>query len=196
MSSKPPHIPFDCDNPEHRQIVSGGSIASETEERFRSLIESSPDGILVHRHGQFLYANSVALRMYGADSLEQLQTKTVVDLIHPEEREAIRAGQDRMFRYLVHTDLGCREVTQFVGWIPPSRAPFHFHTYEECIFILDGHGVLHLECHASASEFGPGASIYLPEGVVHCLENPGPAPVRLLGVFYPSGSPSAAYEDD
>ena len=41
--------------------------------------------------------------------------------VHEDEREAIRAGRDRVFRYLVHTDVGCREVTQFVGWIPKSQ---------------------------------------------------------------------------
>jgi mannose-6-phosphate isomerase-like protein (cupin superfamily) len=117
-------------------------------------------------------------------------------LVHEDQREEIRAGQDRVFRYLVHTDLGCEHVTQFVGWIPKSKAPFHKHTYEEVIYILDGRGILHLEEHLAAGEFGPGTSIYLPAGVVHCLENPHPEPVRLLGVFYPSGSPAAAYEND
>jgi mannose-6-phosphate isomerase-like protein (cupin superfamily) len=114
--------------------------------------------------------------------------------VHEDDREVIRAGGDREFRYLVNTDVGCRTVTQFVGWIPTSKAPFHFHTYEECIYILEGHGLLHLDGHADAAEFGPGSSIYLPEEVVHCLENPGPDPIRLLGVFYPSGNPGAAYE--
>ncbi len=115
--------------------------------------------------------------------------------VNEGDREVIRAGGDREFRYLVHTDVGCKQVTQFAGWIPPSKAPFHLHTYEEVIYILDGHGILHLEGHMSASEFGPGDSIYLPDGLLHCLENPGPAPIRLLGVFHPSGSPGAAYED-
>lgn len=116
--------------------------------------------------------------------------------IHEEEREEIRAGQDRVFRYLVHTDVGCKQITQFVGLIPTSKAPFHLHTYEEAIYILEGQGILHLEGHLNASEFGPGSSIYLPDGVVHCLENPGPAPIRLLGVLHPSGSPGAAYETE
>ena len=116
--------------------------------------------------------------------------------VHEDDREQIRAGEDRIFRYLVHTDLGCKQVTQFVGWIPKSKAPFHLHTYEEGIFILEGHGILHLEGQMAASEFGPGMSIYLPDGVVHCLENPGPEPIRVLGVFHPSGSPGAAYEDN
>ncbi len=61
----------------------------EREEQYRSLVESSPDGIIIHREGHFLYANSAALKMYGAKSLKQLQTKSVLDLIDPEEREMI-----------------------------------------------------------------------------------------------------------
>lgn len=116
-------------------------------------------------------------------------------MVHEDDREQIRAGQDRIFRYLVHTDTGCRQVTQFVGWIPESKAPFHWHAYEEVIYILEGQGALHLEEQPAAAEFSPGSSIYLPDHVVHCLENPGPAPIRILGVFYPSGSPGEAYED-
>jgi len=115
--------------------------------------------------------------------------------VHADDREPMRAGRDRLFRYLVYTDVGCQQVTQFVGWIPVSKAPLHHHTYEEAIYILDGHGLLHLGDQPAASEFGPGTCIYLPVGVVHCLENPGPAPIRVLGVFHPSGSPSVAYED-
>ena len=113
--------------------------------------------------------------------------------VHEQDRDVIRAGKDREFRYLVHTDLGCREVTQFVGWIPPSKAPFHFHEYEEGTYILEGHGIVHAE--GESCEFGPGSSIYFPKGLRHCVENPGASSIRLLGVFYPSGSPSAAYED-
>ncbi len=93
---------------------------------------------------------------------------------------------------MVDKELGCQQVTQFVGWIPPSSAPFHYHTYEEVIFILDGHGTLHVE--DDVCGFERGSSIYLAAGVRHCLENPGPAPVRVLGVFYPSGSPAVAYQ--
>jgi mannose-6-phosphate isomerase-like protein (cupin superfamily) len=113
-------------------------------------------------------------------------------VVHEREREDIPAG-DRRFKYMVDKDLGCRQVTQFLGFIPPSKAPFHSHTYEEAIYILEGRGVAHTE--EESAEFGPGTSIYLPPGTRHCLENPGPAAVKLLGVFYPSGSPAARYDD-
>jgi mannose-6-phosphate isomerase-like protein (cupin superfamily) len=113
-------------------------------------------------------------------------------LVHETLREDIRAGQDRLFRYLVYTDLGCQQITQFVGWIPPSKAPVHYHTYEEGIFILEGGGIVHTD--GDSSEFGAGSSIYFPIGVRHCMENPGPSTIKLLGAFYPSGSPGEAYE--
>jgi mannose-6-phosphate isomerase-like protein (cupin superfamily) len=113
-------------------------------------------------------------------------------VVREQEREDIPAG-DRRFKYMVDKDLGCRQVTQFAGFIPPSKAPFHHHTYEEAIYILEGTGVVHTE--EESTEFGPGTCIYLPPGTRHCLENPGPDTVKLLGVFYPSGSPATRYDD-
>jgi len=112
--------------------------------------------------------------------------------VHEQDRPRIPVA-DRYFKLMVDKDLGCRQVTQFVGFIPPSRAPFHYHTYEEAIYIVEGEGIIHTE--GESTEFGRGASIYLPIGVRHCIENLGTEPIRLLGVFYPSGSPAAAYEE-
>lgn len=114
-------------------------------------------------------------------------------LVHEQDRQDVRAGIDRLFRILVHTDLGCKQITQFVGWIPTSKAPFHYHEYEEGIYILAGSGVVHTD--DADCEFGPGSSVYFPQGVRHCVENPGNTTIKLLGAFYPSGSPGAAYED-
>src|SRR6185436_14127460 len=47
---------------------------------------------------------------------------------------------DRWYRVLVDDEVGSRQVTQFVGSIPPARAPDHFHEYEEVLFILRGQG--------------------------------------------------------
>jgi mannose-6-phosphate isomerase-like protein (cupin superfamily) len=113
-------------------------------------------------------------------------------LVHEDSRDDIRAGHDRLFRYLVYTDLGCKQITQFAGWIPPSKAPVHYHDYEEGIFILEGHGIVHTD--DASSEFEAGCSIYFPIGVRHCVENPGTSTIKLLGAFYPSGSPGEAYE--
>jgi mannose-6-phosphate isomerase-like protein (cupin superfamily) len=99
---------------------------------------------------------------------------------------------DRWYRVLIDDEVGSTQVTQFIGSIPPGRAPDHFHNYEEVLFILRGQGRMWAgETHAPIAE---GSCIYLPKGQVHCVENTGEGELRLLGVFYPAGSPSVRYD--
>ncbi len=79
----------------------------ESEARYRSLVESSPDGVIVHRNGFFLYANSAALAIYGAASIDHLQQYTVLDLIDEDERDAIR---ERMQHTAIGRHLPMRET--------------------------------------------------------------------------------------
>src|SRR5207245_1510228 len=60
------------------------------------------------------------------------------------DQEDQAATADRQFRLLAGPDTGCPSVTQFVGEIPPGRAPDHYHHYDEVIYVLEGQGVLHL----------------------------------------------------
>ena len=111
-------------------------------------------------------------------------------VVREHDQKAIATG-DRTFKLLINQDAGCRHVTQFIGVIPPGRAPMHHHTYEEAIYIIEGEGRLWTE--TGSADFKPGSSIYLPRGVSHSLENTGETNIRLLGVFHPSGSPAARY---
>ena len=88
----------------------------------------------------------------------------------------------------------CPSVTQFVGIIPPGRAPEHFHKYDEVIYILDGHGELVIGDETAPLE--PGSCVHLPRTLVHCLANTGDGEMRVLGVFRPAGSPAEAYYPD
>jgi mannose-6-phosphate isomerase-like protein (cupin superfamily) len=110
-------------------------------------------------------------------------------IVHWAERESLPASPNREFRLLVNEDVGCRDVTQFVGVIPPGRAPMHSHTYDEVIYVLDGDGVLHLA--GAETPIEAGTCIHLPPLVEHCLENRGAEPMRVLGVFHPAGSPAS-----
>ena len=55
-----------------------------SEERHRTLVEWSPEGINVHRKGRLIYVNAAAIRMLGATSSEQLIGKPITDVIHPD----------------------------------------------------------------------------------------------------------------
>src|ERR671936_1447248 len=110
------------------------------------------------------------------------------------EQPSLPASPNREFRYLVNQDAGCLDVTQFVGIIPPGRAGMHSHTYDEVVYVLEGEGMLHLDG-AESTPIGPGSCIHLPPLREHSLENVGDTPMRVLGVFHPSGDPaSRAYE--
>ena len=102
---------------------------------------------------------------------------------------ALPALPNREFRYLVNQDAGCLDMTQFVGVIPPSRAPLHSHTYDEVVFVLERDGVYHIG--DDEIPLGPGTCIHLPPLVLHCLENTGTTDMRVLGVFHPSGDPAS-----
>jgi quercetin dioxygenase-like cupin family protein len=88
----------------------------------------------------------------------------------------------------------CRSATQFVGLVPPGRAPDHFHPYDEVIYVLEGEG--YLEIGGERAPLRAGSCIHLPARLVHCLANTGQAELRLLGVFRPAGSPAEAYYPD
>lgn len=104
------------------------------------------------------------------------------------------ATAERWFRIVSDPRTGLRSGTQFVGYIPPGRAPDHFHTYDEVIYVLDGRGAFHSGGESWA--LGPGSCIALPARTVHCLENTGTDVLRVMAVFRPAGSPAAAYYPD
>jgi len=115
----------------------------------------------------------------------------VSPIVKLSDRRALPTA-DRWYRVLVDQEVGSEQVTQFVGSIPPGRAPDHFHEYEEVLFILRGEG--RMWAGENQTPIGPGACIYLPRRQVHCVENTGTSELRLLGVFYPAGSPAVRYE--
>ena len=62
----------------------------ESEERYRQLVELSPDSVLVHRAGKIAFANSSALALFGASEPDALIGKDVQDLVHPDFREMVQ----------------------------------------------------------------------------------------------------------
>ena len=61
----------------------------ESEERFRSVVEGCPVGILVQVVGTCRYLNPAALAMFGAETTDQLVGQPIAERIHPESRAAV-----------------------------------------------------------------------------------------------------------
>jgi len=62
----------------------------QSEERYRILVESSPDAILLHRNGVLLYVNSAALHLFGAEEEGQLVGRPVESVVHPEFQALVK----------------------------------------------------------------------------------------------------------
>lgn len=64
---------------------------TESEQRFRTLMECIPEAVAVHRGGEVLYVNAATVRLLGADSVEQLIGRQLLDLVHPDFRATVAA---------------------------------------------------------------------------------------------------------
>ena len=67
----------------------------ESEERYRRLVEVSPDAILVHRDGKILFVNTTAVSMFGAQSAQALLGTDIATLAAEGEESARDWGQIR-----------------------------------------------------------------------------------------------------
>ncbi len=61
----------------------------ESEQRFRSAVESAPEGIFVQTKGCFSYLNPAALDLFGAASPGELIGRLVIDYIHPDFKKIV-----------------------------------------------------------------------------------------------------------
>ena len=59
------------------------------------------------------------------------------------DQEEQSATTSRTFRIVADPSTGLQSATHFVGYVPTERAPDHFHTYDEVIYVLEGEGTLH-----------------------------------------------------
>ena len=63
----------------------------ESEARYRSLVENTPDGILIHRDGKPLFVNRALIEIVGGKTAEDLLSRKVQDFIFPEDMDAVAA---------------------------------------------------------------------------------------------------------
>ena len=58
----------------------------DSEERYRRLVELSPDGVFVQSEGTITFANLAGARLVGADRPQRLFDTPLLDLFHPDNR--------------------------------------------------------------------------------------------------------------
>jgi quercetin dioxygenase-like cupin family protein len=108
-----------------------------------------------------------------------------------DEADAQQATGGRSFEILFGPYNGSTRATLFAGFVPPGRAAWHYHLYDEIVWVPTGPGRLHLA--EGEGKLDAGAAFRLRPRQVHIVENAGGSEMTIIGVFTPAGSPSAAY---
>jgi quercetin dioxygenase-like cupin family protein len=160
-------------------------------------------GSLAARNAALVLAGEEA--RIGADEALDLVVLSVgaeADRHAPLGRRALTASLDvadgqqatgaRSFQILFDAMNGSMRATLFAGYVPPGKAPWHYHLYDEIVWIPEGPARLHVE--GAVEDLGPGSAFRLRPREVHILENTSAdRELTIIGLFTPAGSPSAAY---
>lgn len=78
----------------HRQRAE--DTLRESEERYRRLIELSPDAIYVHVNGRFAFANQSGLDLLGATNSYDLLGKPILNFVHPDYRNIVEVRVEQL----------------------------------------------------------------------------------------------------
>jgi PAS domain S-box-containing protein len=83
----------DMDITKRREVE---SALIESEERFRTAIERSSDGVVITQYGRREYVNQRWLDIFGYDSVEEVKDLPATATVHPEDHENVNAFWDEM----------------------------------------------------------------------------------------------------
>jgi PAS domain S-box-containing protein len=60
------------------------------QDHYHQLVEFSPDGMAIHVEGEIVFINQAGANLLQAASPEQLVGKSIMDFVHPDEREIVQ----------------------------------------------------------------------------------------------------------
>jgi len=84
-----------CSGEDITERIQAEAALRESEERYRQLVETSPDAVLVHQDGGILYANAAAAHLLGFESPGALVGCNWFDYLCPEYHEAVTGRTQR-----------------------------------------------------------------------------------------------------
>jgi PAS domain S-box-containing protein len=70
----------------------------ESEERYRQLVDMSPDAIVIYSQGNVVFVNPATVLLSGAKSEEDLVGRPILDFIHPEYQDYVKKSLEQMQR--------------------------------------------------------------------------------------------------
>jgi len=118
-------------------------------------------------------------------------------VVHVDPSHNEQALGTRGFQVLFGPHNGSIRATLFTGYIPPGRSPWHYHLYDEIVWIPEGPGRLHRPDSEEPEPLEAGSAFRIRPRHVHIVENASPdMAMTVVGFITPAGTPSAAYLAD
>jgi PAS domain S-box-containing protein len=87
------------------------------EERYRHLVDFSPDAVLVNFQGRIVYVNTAALRLFGAARREDLLGRSPLDFVPVNLRAEIAGRQKKVLESGMASEIGAQERIRLDGSI-------------------------------------------------------------------------------
>ncbi len=102
----------------------------ESEERYRNLIELSPDGIYIHTDGILVFSNAMGAKLLGVEKPEDLYGKPALDFVHPDYWDIVRKRIDIARLYNISSPLIEELLVRIDGTIVPVDMTSLFFNYQ------------------------------------------------------------------
>lgn len=104
-------------------------MLKESEERYRTLIEISPDSIFINHNYNVIYINPSGLKLFGAERADQIIGKSPLELFHPDFHDTIKNRISRMVKENVSVPAIEEKIIRLDGKVVDvevTATPFQF----------------------------------------------------------------------
>ncbi len=100
----------------------------ESEERYRSLVELSPDGVVVSDDNRIRFVNPAGVRLAGASDADELIGRSLLDFVDPEMHPVIqeRIETVKQGRAVAPLEYALRRLDGETGWIEAQACAIHY----------------------------------------------------------------------
>ena len=69
----------------------------ESEEKYRQMVDLSPDAVTIHQEGRWVFANPAAARILGVEEPSQLVGRSLLDFMRPDIHQQVKARWKQLY---------------------------------------------------------------------------------------------------
>ena len=110
-------VPICNDTKRHHRKKTSRKSPLQSEKRYRTLVELSPQPIVVHTDGFVKYVNQAGIETFGLQNLETFIETPVLDFIHPDYHEKVIERMKEMKKEGQTVELMEEKIIQLDGSI-------------------------------------------------------------------------------